>query len=60
MEDSMENKYATGAIVVAKVNPERKLIVRRYVDRIYFCTVQGDPSHKDLAYFERELLADPA
>jgi hypothetical protein len=51
----MENKYKEGDIVTAKENPNKKLIVRRYVDRIYYCKVENDPSAKELVYFEREL-----
>jgi hypothetical protein len=52
----MENSYKEGEVVRAKVNPNQNLIVRRYVDRIYYCKIQEDPDHKDLVYFERELL----
>lgn len=51
----MENKYKEGDIVFAKENPTRKLIIRRYVDRIYYCKIQEDDSAKELVYFEREL-----
>lgn len=52
----MENKFKEGEIVRAKVHPNQNLIVRRYVDRIYYCKIQENPGHKDLVYFERELL----
>jgi len=52
----MKNKFKEGEVVRAKVNPNQNLIVRRYVDRIYYCKIQENPSHKDLVYFERELL----
>ncbi len=52
----MENKFKEGEVVRAKENINQNLIVRRYVDRIYYCKIQEDPNHKDLAYFERELL----
>jgi len=55
----MENKYNEGEIVYAKINPTLKLVIRRYVKRIYYCKVQEDPSRKDLVYFERELMARP-
>jgi hypothetical protein len=51
----MENKYAEGSAVYALVRPEVKLVVRRYVERVYYCTIAADPGHKDLVYFEREL-----
>ncbi|WP_181308715.1 hypothetical protein [Rufibacter sp. XAAS-G3-1] len=53
----MENKYAQGTVVVAKINPSQKLVVRRFAKRVYYCTVQENPSQKDLVYFERELTA---
>ena len=52
----MENKFKEGEIVRAKVNPNLKLVVRRYVDRIYYCKIQEDPTQKELVYFERELI----
>ncbi len=54
--ESMENKYKEGDVVYAKENPEKKLVVRRYVDRIYYCKVQDDATAKELVYFERELI----
>ncbi|RIH63401.1 hypothetical protein D1164_19935 [Mariniphaga sediminis] len=52
----MENKYKAGDIVQAKVNPTLNLLVRRYVARIYYCQIQEDLTHKELVYFERELI----
>ena len=52
----MENKFKVGEVVRAKINPNQNLIVKRYVDRVYFCKIQENPTHKDLVYFERELL----
>jgi hypothetical protein len=54
----MENKYKEGQVVHAKVNPALKLVIRRYVDRIYYCKVD-DPTRKELVYFEREIDANP-
>lgn len=54
----MENKYKEGDVVYAKLNPALKLVIRRYVDRIYYCTIQQFPTRKELVYFERELVAD--
>lgn len=50
-----DNKYQAGEIVHALVNPAQKLIIRRYVDSIYYCIIQEDPTLKELVYFEREL-----
>jgi hypothetical protein len=55
----MENKYEEGKVVHAKVNPALKLVIRRYVDRIYYCKVQDDLTRKELVYFEREIEANP-
>ncbi len=55
---AVENKYKAGDVVCAKVNPTLKLVIRRYVDRIYFCKIQEDPNRKELVYFEWELLAE--
>lgn len=53
-----ENKYSEGEVVFAKVNPTLKLVVRRYVDRIYYCRIQKNPAQKELVFFERELMSD--
>ncbi len=52
----LENKYPIGSEVFAKVNPDLKLTIRTYLKRIYYCTVNNNPSQKDLVYFERELM----
>lgn len=52
----MENKFKEGEVVQAKVNPNLNLVIRRYVDRIYYCKIQSDPTRKELVYFERELI----
>jgi len=53
----MGNKYKEGEIVYAKVNPGLKLVIRRYVDKIYYCKIQDEPARKELVYFEREILS---
>jgi hypothetical protein len=55
----MENKYKEGESVYAIAIPAQQLIVRRYVDRIYYCGILGNPKHKELVYFERELMQTP-
>ncbi len=52
----IEHKYDDGDIVYSKINPDEKLLVRRYIDRIYFCRHIPDLGQKELAYFERELV----
>lgn len=51
----MNNFYKEGEEVYARANPEVKLIVRRYVSRIYYCMVVSDIHIKEQVYFEREL-----
>ncbi|NVJ46095.1 MAG: hypothetical protein HWE07_03175 [Cytophagia bacterium] len=55
----VQNKYNAGDIVYAKVDPSLKLIIRRYVDQVYYCKVFEDTERKELVYFERELVEDP-
>jgi hypothetical protein len=51
----MDNIYKEGSFITAKVAPDRPLVINRYYKRIYYCRPAGDPSHKSLVYFEREL-----
>ena len=55
-----KNKYKEGEVVYARVYPTIKLIIRRYVDRIYYCNIAEAPQKKDLVYFERELMTNAA
>jgi hypothetical protein len=54
----MKNKFKEGTIVSPVGDPKLKLLIRRYVDMIYYCQVQNDPSAKEQVYFERELSSD--
>ncbi|MGB3586151.1 MAG: hypothetical protein WBA23_06405 [Tunicatimonas sp.] len=56
----MENIFPEGSVVYPKVNPTLKLVVRRFVKRVYYCTIQATPSQKELVFFERELMSEPA
>ena len=53
----MENIYKEGTLITAKSDPDRKLIIGRYIKRIYYCKPVDDPDGKPMAYFERELIA---
>jgi len=55
----VQNKYNPGDVVFAKADPTLKLVIRRYIDQVYFCKVQEDPEKKELVYFERELVENP-
>lgn len=50
-----ENIYPTGAVVHAKENPGQKLVVRRFVKQVYYCTIQDKPTQKELVFYAREL-----
>jgi hypothetical protein len=54
----MENKYKEGQTVYSVANPSLKLVIRRYIPRIYYCIVQEDPNNKELVFFERELMPE--
>jgi hypothetical protein len=58
-EGSNDNKYPLGMFIYAKVNPQQKLVIDAYKQRIYYCPVVDHPEIKPFAYFERELI-DPA
>ncbi|MEJ0028904.1 MAG: hypothetical protein WDO15_00295 [Bacteroidota bacterium] len=53
-----DNKYPRGMFIYAKADPQLKLVIDAYKQRIYFCAVAGHPEMKQIAYFERELI-DP-
>ena len=49
------NKYEVGQEVYARINTTQKLRVRRFIDKIYYCTVVDQPKAQEQVYFEREL-----
>lgn len=55
----VQNKYNHGDVVFAKVNPIQALVIRRYVDQVYYCQIQDDRASKELVYYERELVENP-
>ncbi len=58
-KEYVQNSYNEGDMVSAKIDPTIKLVVRRYIDQIYYCKVQGHPEKDELVYFERELVENP-
>jgi len=52
----MDNIYEAGIFITAQNDPSCKLVINRYLDRIYYCEAVNDRTHKLLAYFERELV----
>jgi hypothetical protein len=55
--NNTDNKYQEGLEVYAMNKPSEKLVIRRYVDRIYYCLIANHPDQKELAFFERELTS---
>jgi hypothetical protein len=58
-ENLTPNKHHENEEVYAKVHPNVKLIVRRYIDRVYYCKIASAPERKELVYYERELMDKP-
>lgn len=56
---SNDNVYKTGTVITAKENPQRKLLIMKYIHRTYYCTVVGD-ALTQLTYFERDLIPPSA
>lgn len=54
----MENKFKEGEIVYAILKPTVRLQIRRYIPRIYYCTLIDDPELTEKVYFERELIRE--
>jgi hypothetical protein len=52
-----DNIYKVGTMITAKDDPGLSLVIVKYYQRIYYCSVTGEPDRKQLAYFERELIA---
>ncbi len=49
-------KYKVGDTVFTKINPSISLIVRRYIDGIYYCGFQNDPDRWELGLSARALV----
>lgn len=49
--------YKAGQVVFSKKNPTKPLIIRAYLNKIYYCYVKDSPEDKEEVYFERELTA---
>lgn len=52
-----EQIFKEGETIHPKLNPALKMVIRRYMDRIYYCQDPEDPSRKEFAFFEREISA---
>lgn len=56
---TLKGEFKDGQTVFAKINTEQALIVRRYVDRVYYCKLKDNFEAKELVYFARELQSSP-
>jgi hypothetical protein len=56
---NMDNKYPEGSLVYAIAAPEERMVIKRYIDRRYYCRQQKDAAQKERVFFERELTNDP-
>lgn len=56
LDNKAIGKYKTGDTVFTKINPNVSLIVRRYVDGIYYCGFQNDPNRCELGLTARALV----
>jgi hypothetical protein len=55
-EINNDNLYEEGTVICARTEPTLKLLITKYRQRIYYCTVVGHPDQNNLAYFESELI----
>lgn len=55
----MENIHLIGSVVSLLTDPRKRLTVKKYLKRIYYCEEIGDGDKKVLAFFERELIPIP-
>lgn len=51
-----DNIYPIGTMIFARAQPDLKLVIEQYLQRIYFCRVLDQPDTKQFPYFEKELI----
>lgn len=56
----MENKYKAGDVVRERIRPNQKLVIKRYLNNIYYCMAEENPRQKELVYLERDLKPNTA
>jgi hypothetical protein len=54
-----DNIYEIGTVVATKENPNRRLIIEKYIHRTYYCAVVGDAETNNLKYLEQDLVVAP-
>jgi hypothetical protein len=51
-----DNIYAEGSVIFAKERPTTPMVIRCYLDKIYYCRNQDKPDENERVYFEPQLL----
>lgn len=54
-KSTVNKLYKAGQTVYSSKNPKKALIVRAFLNKIYYCYVKDSPDDKEEVYFEREL-----
>ena len=54
----MESKYKNGEVVFERIRPTQKLVIRGYLNGIYYCKSQEANTQRELVYFERDLKGE--
>lgn len=54
-EHKNDNIYDIGTTIFANERPSIPLLIRRYIDRIYYCIDETKPDEGDHVYFERQI-----
>ncbi|SFB74988.1 hypothetical protein SAMN04487891_10244 [Flagellimonas taeanensis] len=52
---TVNKRHQKGDLVFAKVRPCVTLVVRLYVRKVYYCTIQNNTTASELVYLESEL-----
>jgi hypothetical protein len=53
-----DNIYKVGSVITARENPTQKLLIEKYYQRIYYCSIlPEDPSARLKVYFQKDLIA---
>ncbi len=56
LDNMVIGKYKIGDTVFTKINPSISLIVKRYIDGIYYCGFQNDPDRWELGLYAKALV----
>jgi len=56
VKTNFDNIYEEGTVITAKADPDVKLVILKYYQRVYYCAAVGDAGRKNLIYSEKELI----